>query len=317
MNIGIRKRVVLSVGAALLVLGIVASSALATHARPSSATPFRVPLVTAMKQCTSATGDPAGMLHGGTLAFPSCQVGSPGTIGGPMSTNISVGSPGSVAPAPAQGGGYVLLCTSTGCGTTFAGGNGVPATPCPSTPAKQYAATCTPLPAGGGDVEIESVGLDVRCTGSTACSAPGSNGAQTTRDYIGDVRGSATIRITDHNNGSACPPTCLTSATVADLPFTVDGSCAENPGVGSAGAPIGGTCSTHTTANTAVPGAAVPWQAGQRRDRRVRRRQHRRHRRLRRRSRRQRHEHPRRAQPALRASGNPDSVERSSKIQES
>jgi len=247
--------------AAGLILGVFASSALATHARPAAATPFRVPLVTAMNQCTSATGNPAGMIHGGTLAFPSCQVGSPGTIGGPASTNISFGSPGSVAPAPAQGSGYVLLCTTTGCGTTFTGGNGVPAT-CPSTPAKQYAATCAPLPAGGGDVEIESTILDVRCTGSTACSAAGSNGTQTTRDYIGDVRGSATIRITDHNNGSACPPTCTTSATVADLPFTVDGSCAENTGTGSAGAPIGGTCSVHTTANTAVPGAGTPGKLG-------------------------------------------------------
>lgn len=248
------RKFALPVVAAGLILGVFASSALATHARPSSATPFRVPLVTAMKQCTAATGDPAGMVHGGTLAFPSCQVGAPGTIAGPMSTNISVGSPGSVAPAPAQGGGYVLLCTSTGCGTTFAGGSGVPPA-CPSV----YAATCTPLPAGGGDVEIESTILDVRCTGATTCSAAGSNGAQTTRDYTGAIRGSATIRITDHNNGA---PGYTTSATVADLPFTVDGACAENPGTGSAGAPIGGTCSVHTTANTAVPGAGTPGKLG-------------------------------------------------------
>jgi hypothetical protein len=202
------------------------------------------------------------MVHGGTLAFPSCQITTPpsGAVqAGPSSTNISFGSIGSAAPAPAQGGGYVLLCTTTGCGTTFTGGQGVPAT-CPSTPAKQYAATCTPLPAGGGDVEIESTITDVRCTGSTACA--GTNTPQTTRDYVGDVRGSATIRITDHNNGSACPPTCTTSATVADLPFTVDGSCAENPGMGSLGAPIGGTCSTHTTANTVVPGAGTPGKLG-------------------------------------------------------
>ena len=47
-----------------------------------------------------------------------------------------------------------------------------------------------------------------------------------------------------------------------DLPFTVDGSCAANPGIGSAGAPIGGTCTTHTTANTAVPGAGTPGKLG-------------------------------------------------------
>jgi len=222
--------------AAGLILGVFASSALATHARPNSATPFRVPLVTAMKQCTSGTGDPAGMVHGGTLAFPSCQVGGAGVIGGPSSSNLSLGSPGSPAPAPAQGSGFVLLCTSTGCGT-------------PPT-----------LPAGGGDVQIESVITDVRCVGgTTTCTAPGSNGAQTTTDYTGAVRGSAIIRITDHNNG---PPAYTTSATVVDIPFTVDGACAANPGNGIAGAPIGGTCSVHTTANTVVPGAGTPGKLG-------------------------------------------------------
>jgi hypothetical protein len=217
------------------VLAVCASSALATHARPNAATPFRVSLVTAFKQCTAAAGDPAGMTHGGTLAFGSCQIGAPGVIGGPNSTNISFGSPGSPAPAPAQGSGYVLLCTSTGCGTA------------------------PTLPAGGGDVQIESTILDVRCVAATTCSPPGSNGAQTTQDYLGAVRGSATIRITDHNNG---PPAYTTTATVNDLPFTVDGACAANPGTGSAGAPIGGTCTVHTTANTAVPGAGTPGKLG-------------------------------------------------------
>jgi len=194
-------------------------------------------MVTAMKQCTAATGDPAGLTHGGTLSFPSCQIGGAGTVGGPASNNISIGSPGSQAPAPAQGSGYVLLCTSTGCGT-------------PPT-----------LPAGGGDVQIESVGTDVRCVpgGATTCSPPGSNGAQTTTDYLGALRGSSIIRITDHNNGA---PGYTTSATVIDVPFTVDGACAANPGNGVAGAPIGGTCSVHTTANTVVPGAGTPGKLG-------------------------------------------------------
>ena len=234
-----RKRLGIPLAGALLALGtmVIVSNAMATHPRPQSATPFRIPLVTYMKQCTAATGDPAGLTHGGTLSFPSCQVGSPGTIGGPASNNISVGSPGSQAPAPAQGGGYVLLCTSTGCGT-------------PPT-----------LPAGGGDVQIESVGTDVRCVpgGATSCSPAGSNGAQTTTDYIGQVRGTSIIRITDHNNGA---PGYTTSGTVSDLPFTVDGACAANPGTGSAGAPIGGTCSVHTTSNTVVPGAGVPGKLG-------------------------------------------------------
>jgi len=239
------RKFALPVIAAGLILGVFANSALATHARPAAASPFRAPLVTAMKECTATGGNPAGMTHGGTLSFGSCQVGGAGTIAGPASSNISFGSPGSVAPAPAQGSGYVLLCTTTGCGTNLGVGCGQP--------------TCGTLPAGGGDVEIESTILDVRCTGATTCSPAGSNGTQTTQDYLGAVRGSATIRITDHNNGA---PGYTTSATVNDLPFTVDGACSANTGNGSAGAPIGGTCTVHTTANTAVPGAGTPGKLG-------------------------------------------------------
>ena len=104
--------------AALVALGLllVPSSAMAAHARPYGATPSFDPLVTAMKPCTAAGGDPAGMTHAPTWSFKSCQVGGPGTIGGPISTNISFGSPGSPAQAPAQGSGYLRLCTSFGCG---------------------------------------------------------------------------------------------------------------------------------------------------------------------------------------------------------
>ena len=226
-------------------------------------------------------GRSAGLTHGGTLSFPSCQVGSPGTIGGPASNNISLGSPGSQAPAPAQGSGYVLLCTSTGCGT-------------PPT-----------LPAGGGDVQIESVGTDVRCVpgGATTCSPPGSNGAQTTTDYLGALRGTSIIRITDHNNGA---PGYTTSGTVSDLPFTVDGACAANPGTGAAGAPIGATCTVPHDLQHGRAGRGRPRQAGHRPGRRGRRnawlRRNHRHRRW---ARRQRGEHHGRPEQELRESGNP------------
>ena len=230
------RKTALPLAAALIPLGlmVVASSGMATHARPTAATPLRAPLVTAMKPCTAPTGDPAGLTHGGTLSFPSCQVGGAGTVAGPNSSNISFGSPGSVAPAPTQGSGYVLICTTTGCGT-------------PPT-----------LPGGGGNWKIESVITDVRCTGSTACApvgcGPGGscNGTQTTQDYIGGVRFTATLQITDHNNGS---PTYTTSATMVATPFPADGACAFNT---SGGAGIGGTCTINTTALTVCPSCFTP-----------------------------------------------------------
>jgi len=235
------RKFALPVVAAIAVLGtmVIASSAMAAHARPNAATPFYVTMVTAMNPCTAPAGNPAGMKHGGTLAFASCQTGM-GTSG-PTSTNISFGSPGSPAPAPAQGTGFARICTSPSCGGLA--------------PAN-----------AAGDMKVESVLTDVRCTGSTNCAPAGpggsNNGAQTTQDYIGQIRGSATIRITDHNNGVACPPTCTNSATVGDLPFTVDGACAANTGTGTLGAPIGGTCTINTSANSAVPGAGTPGVLG-------------------------------------------------------
>jgi hypothetical protein len=202
---------------------------MATHARPNAASPLTASLVTAMKQCTALGGDPAGMTHRGTLAFPACQVGSPGTLAGPASNSISLGTPVSPAPAPAQGNGYLQLCATVGCG--------------------KLAPTLT-----GGDIKIESEIRDVRCVpgGTVACAAPGSNGAQSTTDYLGAVRGSMTLRITDTNNGS---PGYTTHATMMDIPFSADGSCAENPGGGELGLPVGATCTINTTVNVAVPNA--------------------------------------------------------------
>jgi hypothetical protein len=64
-----------------------------THVRPKAASPFRVPLVPAVKQCTSPN-----RTHGPPLAFPSC---SPPEAGSP---NLTAGvGDGSAAFAKSQG----------------------------------------------------------------------------------------------------------------------------------------------------------------------------------------------------------------------
>jgi hypothetical protein len=64
-----------------------------THVRPVGATPFRVPLVPAAKQCTTPN-----RTHGPPLAFPSCNPPQPG------SPNLTVGvGDGSLAFAKSEG----------------------------------------------------------------------------------------------------------------------------------------------------------------------------------------------------------------------
>jgi hypothetical protein len=103
-----------------------------------------------------------------------------------------------------------------------------------------------------GDIKIESEIRDVRCRpgGATTCEPPGSNGPQSTTDYVGAIRGSFPSRITDTNNGS---PAYTTHATVVDLPFSADGVCVANPGVGELGFPVGATCTINTTMNAVIP----------------------------------------------------------------
>ena len=58
-----------AVASALVVLGVGGVQvADATHPRPKGATPLRVPIVPAYKQCTAAN-----RTHGPALAFPSCN----------------------------------------------------------------------------------------------------------------------------------------------------------------------------------------------------------------------------------------------------
>ena len=150
--------------------------------------------------------------HGPPLAFPSCNP--------PVqsSNSITIGTPDANGAA-ANAEGFVKLEVLVG----------------------------VPGPPDDSDVLITSSGSDVRCKGSTA--ACGSANAAGGADYTGELQGNATIRITDHFNaiaaGGGTDP-----ATVVDIPFPVNASCAS-----TASTAIGGLCTANTSANATVPGA--------------------------------------------------------------
>jgi hypothetical protein len=103
------------------------------------------------------------------------------------------------------------------------------------------------------DVLIDAVGTDVRCKPATAATVCNSANAGDGPDYSGELQGNAQIRISDHYNG----PGLNEAATVVDIPFPVNGTCANTTAT-----TIGGTCTTHTTANTVVPGSVKDTQRG-------------------------------------------------------
>jgi hypothetical protein len=103
------------------------------------------------------------------------------------------------------------------------------------------------------DVFIQSSGSDVRClpgAGATVCNNPNTADGP---DYSGELQGNATIRISDHYNG----PGLNEAATVVDIPFPVNGTCANTTSTS-----IGGTCGVNTTANAVVPGSVKDTQRG-------------------------------------------------------
>ena len=103
------------------------------------------------------------------------------------------------------------------------------------------------------DVLITSTITDVRCTAATAAAVCNSANAADGPDYSGQVQGNATIRISDHYTG----PSLTEAATVVDIPFPVNGTCANTTAT-----TIGGTCTTNTTANAVVVGSVKDTQRG-------------------------------------------------------
>jgi hypothetical protein len=103
------------------------------------------------------------------------------------------------------------------------------------------------------DVLITSNGTDIRCKAGVSPAVCSSANAADGPDYSGQLQGNATIRISDHYNG----PGLNEAATVTDIPFPVNASCAN-----TADTAIGGTCGVVTSANAVVPGSVKDLQRG-------------------------------------------------------
>jgi hypothetical protein len=101
------------------------------------------------------------------------------------------------------------------------------------------------------DVLITSSGSDIRCKAATAASVCNSANAADGPDYSGGLQGNAIIRISDHYNG----PGLNEAATVQDIPFPVNASCANTVSTTE-----GGLCTANTSANATVPGSVKDLQ---------------------------------------------------------
>jgi hypothetical protein len=87
-----------------------------------------------------------------------------------------------------------------------------------------------PGPPDDAYVEFTASLSDVRCKpGTSTCGDANAAGGP---DYTGELQGGATIRITDHNNAVA-PGGGVDPATVVDVPFPVNLSCASTAATGT------------------------------------------------------------------------------------
>jgi hypothetical protein len=157
-----------------------------SYARPKGATPLRVSLVPAYRQCTAPS-----TTHRGAISAPSCYAPSP------ESAYLTAGTPDFNGQA-ANSIGFVLL-------KAFC--SGVADTP--------------PCLANAGDQLDGKLTMnitDVRCakTGG-GCSGP-------LADYGGDLLFDTTFRITDKNNGPGTG--LAANGTVTDLPLRFGVLCA-------------------------------------------------------------------------------------------
>ena len=173
-----------------------ASTALATHPRPSGGAQLRVPMAISFTQCVA----PTNRFHGPALSAPSCNRGAD-TDAGQTSNWLTTG--GGAAPAPAAAGsGFIKVTVCP---------NGTVAGPC-STPAGMSAP----------DVRLEGFGSQVLCKVGSPTQSQCSGGAFST--YNGELQGDAFIWITDHHNNTVAGGTGDT-ATVTELPFPVTTGC--------------------------------------------------------------------------------------------
>ncbi len=229
------RKVWLVLAAGCLIPLVIGSAALATHSRPGSATPTRVPLVPAYKQCVTPNS-----IHVTPLNLPACD---PPVLASDILTLGSLGEGGGPFPTSAA---LRAFCYP-------------PETVPP----------CTP---GDGqdeeDIAMDAFVNDVRCrvaAPSSGCSAVGA-------DYTGGLLVRVGLRITDHSGsrpsggGSTCAnstgaPPCTPVTSVdfnLDIPtngFTDASPCQATPG--SAGA----FCGFSTVVDAQIPGAIKEGQS--------------------------------------------------------
>ena len=178
----------------VLVLSQVAG---ASHPRPKGASPLRVSLVPAFRQCTVPN-----RTRGSPLAFPSCK---PPTQ---ASNFLTVGTPDANGAAAHMVGSATLKVKVT----------------------------------SPEELLITLTITDVRSLPGTASGVCNSANSADGPDYSGDLQGNATIRISDHYNGSGLNE----AATVVDIPFPVNAPCSN-----TADTSTGGVCTV--TASNCLP----------------------------------------------------------------
>jgi hypothetical protein len=154
-----------------------------SYVHPKGATPAITSLAIAYRRCAQSE---ANRIHGGGLAFTSCN---PAT---PTSQSLTVGTPGANG-ARSNASGFVRLdvCPVPGCAAP--------------------------------DVRIQVGMNDVRCRPGTA-PCPATN-AVAGPDYGGELELMLPLRITDGWNGLPAGGEGSDAATVADLPFTAAIGC--------------------------------------------------------------------------------------------
>jgi len=275
-----RKRLRIAVPLALgaLTVGLLmVSSASAIHPTPQGATPVRVPVVPAMKECPTSSGIVGN--HGGTLPTNiSCP--NPDTV----STTVTLGT--SIETFARLGFALIRVCNTTsapGCSALSGGGGGAPdvrifgnssdivckagapISACPGGAGSDY----DPSPAAPFYTTGLTSGTNSNNTPPTPVCNPGPPNPATCAAGA-DMTGTAAIpgststagqaiRITDHFNTASstgdpagCSGSQTCSGTVIDAPFPVAVVCATT----TTGA-IGSYCGTNTTANALVPGVVV------------------------------------------------------------
>jgi hypothetical protein len=205
MSAAKRSLVLLVVAGALM--GVVLTQlAAASHPRPKSASPVRVPLVPAYEACVGANRQ-----HGPPLAFPSCN-------------------------PPVQSSGFLTVGTPDANGAAASSNGYLKVVVAPTT---------------NSDLTISLQVTDVRCKPSTS-SGCGATNAVGGRDYTGDLRANATIRITDHWNATG-PGGGSDPATVVDIPFPINLQCGS-----TADTSIGSTCTVNASeVSVGPPGPTV------------------------------------------------------------